>query len=461
MTLLALGINHQTAPVSLRERVAFADDRLPSALAALRALPSIREAALLSTCNRTEIYAVADDEGHALGDWLARHHDDASELHAYLYWHYDANAVRHLFRVATGLESMVLGEPQILGQVKDAYAFARDAHTLKTPLERLFQNTFAVAKRVRSDTRIGANPVSVAFTAVRLAERVFADLAEACVLLIGAGETIELAARHLTEAKVRRLIVANRTLDNAQTLATRFGGYAIALCDLGKHLAEADVVIASTASREPVLLREQVAAAIAARRRKPMFLVDIAVPRDIEPSVADLEDVYLYTIDDLRQVIDENLRSRREAAREAEAMIELSVEHFMRAAPHQRAGHHARTSVAERLLARIGEAQRDLVECRHRPAIHHAVRTDAEIQQDGLLQPLVHDPTADAIRFGDARRARFERIEHALDRRAQRGCDLAFGQGGPTLPGIVDQGLELMHGSSGDWMAGVRVRSGL
>jgi len=331
MALIALGLNHLTAPVALRERIAFPPEATAPALAELAAVPGVREAAILSTCNRTELYCNVESGAEAApAAWLNRHRELTSgRVDEFLYRHHDADAVRHLFRVATGLESMVLGEPQILGQVKDAYAFARDAHTLKTPLERLFQNTFAVAKRVRSDTRIGANPVSVAFTAVRLAERVFADLAEACVLLIGAGETIELAARHLTEAKVRRLIVANRTLDNAQTLATRFGGYAIALCDLGKHLAEADVVIASTASREPVLLREQVAAAITARRRKPMFLVDIAVPRDIEPSVADLEDVYLYTIDDLRQVIDENLRSRREAAREAEAMIELSVEHFM------------------------------------------------------------------------------------------------------------------------------------
>ncbi|MGH8172456.1 MAG: glutamyl-tRNA reductase, partial [Rhodanobacteraceae bacterium] len=288
-------------------------------------------AAILSTCNRTELYCTVDSGNESVpGTWLQRHHQLTGErLDEFLYRHADADAVRHLFRVATGLESMVLGEPQILGQVKDAYALARDAQTLRAPLERLFQNTFAVAKRVRSDTRIGANPVSVAFTAVRLAERVFADLRQACVLLIGAGETIELAARHLTEARVRSLIVANRTLENAQALASRFGGYAISLADLPKHLAEADIVISSTASREPVLDRATVAAAITARKRKPMFLVDIAVPRDIEPAVASIEDVFLYTIDDLRQVIDENLRGRREAARDAEAMIELSVEHFM------------------------------------------------------------------------------------------------------------------------------------
>ena len=331
MALIALGLNHQTAPVALRERVAFPGDAAVPALMTLSAQPGVREAAILSTCNRTELYCSVENGAEDIPrSWLHRHHDLAeTHIDEFLYRHHDADAVRHLFRVATGLESMVLGEPQILGQVKDAYAIARDARTLKAPMERLFQSTFAVAKRVRADTRIGANTVSVAVTAVRLAERVFADLSQACVLLIGAGDTIELAARHLKEANVRQLIVANRTLENAQALATRFGGYAIALADLPRHLADADIVISSTASREPVLRRADVEAAIASRKRRPMFLVDIAVPRDIEPTVADIEDVYLYTIDDLRGIVEENLRSRREAAIEAEAMIELSVEHFM------------------------------------------------------------------------------------------------------------------------------------
>jgi glutamyl-tRNA reductase len=224
---------------------------------------------------------------------------------------------------------MVLGEPQILGQVKDAYQIAREAQALKAPMDRLLQHTFAVAKRVRTDTRIGAHTVSVAFTAVRLAEQVFADLKQACVLLIGAGDTIELAARHLADKQVRRLIVANRTLENAQELAGRYGGYAIALHDLQQHLAEADIVIASTASRQPVLTRTMVEQAIAARRRRPMFLVDIAVPRDIEPAVGELSDVFLYGIDDLRHVIDDNRRSREAAAREADAIIDLQVERYM------------------------------------------------------------------------------------------------------------------------------------
>ncbi|HET9032397.1 MAG TPA: glutamyl-tRNA reductase [Dokdonella sp.] len=331
MALITLGLNHLCAPVALRERAAFTADVTGDALADLVAQPGVREAVILSTCNRTELYCNVDPGAESSPrSWLHRHrqlHD--TNIEEFLYRHHEADAVRHLFRVATGLESMILGEPQILGQVKDAYTLARNAHTLHAPLERLFQNTFSVAKRVRTGTRIGASTVSVAFTAVRLAERVFTDLAEACVLLIGAGETIELTARHLTEAKVRRLIVANRTLDNAQALASRFGGYAITLNDLEKHLAEADIVISSTASREPVLNKATVSRAISARRRRPMFLVDIAVPRDIEADVAELKDVFLYTIDDLREVIDENLRSRQQAAREAEAMIELSVEHFM------------------------------------------------------------------------------------------------------------------------------------
>jgi glutamyl-tRNA reductase len=243
---------------------------------------------------------------------------------------------------------------------------------------------------VRSDTRIGASTVSVAFTAVRLAERVFADLADACVLLIGAGETIELAARHLTEARVRRLIVANRTFANAHALAGRFGGYAIELSDLDRHLPEADIVISSTAAREPVLSREMVAAAITARRRRPMFLVDIAVPRDIEPAVGKLDDVFLYTIDDLREVIDENLRSRQHAAREAEAMIELSVEHFMgwwRALD-------LRNPVAG--LRRGAEADRDDVLARARALLARGKSADEALEYlaHALTNKLLHAPSA-------------------------------------------------------------------
>lgn len=331
MPLLALGLNHQTAPVSLREKLAIGPAALPEALRTLTAQPGVVEAALLSTCNRTEVYCQIDAGAeHLPARWLAEFGQlRLDQLEAYLYRHEDAAAVRHLFRVATGLDSMVLGEPQILGQVKEAWQAARGQGAIKTPLDRLFQQTFAVAKRARTDTHIGAHPVSIAFAAVRLAQRVFSALDQATVLLIGAGDTVELAARHLADHKVKRLLVANRTLEHAQTLASRFGGMALPLDDLGRHLADADIVLSATASRDPILGRDMVAAALRQRRRRPMFLLDLAVPRDIEPTTATLEDVFLYTVDDLEQVIDESRRSRREAAEQAEAIIELQVEHYL------------------------------------------------------------------------------------------------------------------------------------
>ena len=331
MPLLALGLNHQTAPLTLRERVALDAGQLPAALDGLGAVAGVAEAALLSTCNRTEIYAqVEDGQEGAVADWLAQYHGLApSTLSDYLYLHRDDEAVRHLFRVATGLDSLVLGEPQILGQVKDAWQAARGQHRLRTPLDRLFQQSFQVAKRVRTDTRIGAHPVSVAYAAVRLARQVFSELDRATVLLVGAGDTIELAARHLVDARAKRLLVANRTLEHAQALASRHGGYALPLSELPRHLPEADIVITATASRDPVLRRDVVQAALKARRHRPVFMLDLAVPRDIEASVASLSDVYLYTVDDLEQVIEENRASRREAAEQAQAIIDLQVEHYM------------------------------------------------------------------------------------------------------------------------------------
>jgi glutamyl-tRNA reductase len=363
MPLIALGLNHQTAPVALRERVAFDAAALPAALAALRAQPGVEEAALVSTCNRTEIYAdVAEGAEDVPVRWLAASQGLEQEaLSSYLYRHSDGDAVRHLFRVATGLDSMVLGEPQILGQGKEAWQAARSAGSLGKPLDRLFQQSFAVAKRVRTDTRIGAHPVSVAYAAVRLARQVFARLDQACVLLVGAGDTIELAARHLADAKVQRLLVANRTLEHAQQLAARHGGVALPLSELHRHLAEADIVISATASRLPVISREAVQAALSARRHRPMFLLDLAVPRDIAPDVAKLEDVYLYTVDDLEQAIEGNRASRREAAQHADAIIELQCEHYLawwRAQGRQDALRQRRAdgeAARDRALAKAGQ----------------------------------------------------------------------------------------------------------
>lgn len=409
MSLCVLGINHQTAPVSLRERVAFSADSVPAALASLRALPQITEVALLSTCNRTELYAVTSDEGRALGDWLAMHPhglDDAGpgpdqSLHAYLYCHAGPEAVRHLFRVATGLDSLVLGEPQILGQVKEAWATARAAGCLGGQLDRLFQHAFSTAKRARTDTRIGTNPVSVASAAVRLAQESFARLDESTVLLIGAGETIEIAARHLVQAKAKRLLVANRTLAHAQELATRHGGVALPLSELDRHLGEADIVLSATASREPILHKPQVAAALATRKHRPMLLLDLAVPRDIAADVAGLRDVFLYTVDDLERAIEDNRRSRREAAIEAEAIVDLQVSRFV-----ETFAASTRTESLKRLRAH-GETARAEVLAKARQQLAAGEHPDEVLDflAHTLTNRLLHAPTIalrEAALRGDA-----------------------------------------------------------
>ncbi|UNK43307.1 glutamyl-tRNA reductase [Luteimonas sp. S4-F44] len=395
MSLYALGINHQTAPVALRERVAFSGDALQTALAELKSLPQVREVALLSTCNRTELYAVADDDGSALAHWLAAHPDQdggtgGGSLDAYLYRHRDDDAVRHLFRVATGLDSLVLGEPQILGQVKQAWATARSAGTLGGELDRVFQHAFVTAKRARSETRIGNSPVSVASLAVRLAQESFARPSDSAVLLIGAGETIELAARHLAQAKVKRLLVANRTYAHAQELAARHGGIALPLDEIDRHLFLADIVFSATASREPVLTRPQVAAALSARKHRPMLLMDLAVPRDIAPDVAELRDVFLYTVDDLERTLDDNRRSRREAASDAEAIIDLQVSRYgeTRAAS-------ARLAPVKRLRAH-GDAIRSesLTRARQQLAAGQSAEAVLELLAHTLTNRLLHLPTA-------------------------------------------------------------------
>lgn len=331
MPLLVTGINHETAPVAVRERLAFSEQEAKALLPRLTGEAGLEEALLLDTCNRSELYAIGEERAlrDALGILCTQTGMPREQLEPYLYRHEEDAAVRHVFRVASGLDSLILGEPQILGQVKQAWHRARTAGTLGPILDRLLQHAFAVAKRVRSDTAIGRHPVSIAFAAVRLAERLFTDLAQATVLLIGAGEMIELAARHLNERRIPRLIVANRTLSHAQEIATRHGGYAITLEELPVHLAEADVVIASTASPQPIVDRRMAEEALARRQRRPMFILDIAVPRDIDPAVGELPDVYLYTIDDLRLAIADNLASRREAAAQAELIVDLQVRHFL------------------------------------------------------------------------------------------------------------------------------------
>lgn len=331
MAILTLGINHTTAPVAIRERLTFPTDRLKEALRDLVRKVNVQEAAILSTCNRTELYCGADTaNSQPLIDWLASHHGLAKESFTpYLYSHTDSDTIRHMFRVACGLDSLILGEAQILGQIKQAYQSASEAGTLGKHLGKLFQYTFAAAKKVRTDTAIGSSPVSVAFAAVRLAQRIFDNLDQQTALLIGAGETIELTARHLHEQGIGEMIIANRTYDKAHALAAQFNGFAISLAELPRHLARVDILVSSTASQLPILGKGSVESALKTRRHKPMLLVDLAVPRDIEPEVEQLADVYLYTIDDLHNVIEEGFKSRREAAHQAEEIIDCEVEHFL------------------------------------------------------------------------------------------------------------------------------------
>ena len=330
MTFLAVGINYNTAPVSIRERLSFPTDHLESSLKDLWQLKDINEAAILSTCNRTELYCTASSANQQiLIDWVAQSKQiQAADFAPYLYCHTDRSVYRHIFRVACGLDSMILGEPQILGQMKTAYQAACDAGTVGKRLGKLFQHTFTAAKKVRTDTAIGSSPVSVAFAAVQLAQQIFDKLSQQTALLIGAGETIELAARHLAQQGVGRIIIANRTYDKAHALAMQFNGYAITLAELPNHLAEADIVISSTASQLPILGKGSVESALKKRKHKPMFMVDLAVPRDIETEVEQLRDVYLYTVDDLQHTIDQNMNSRRLAAEQAEEIIDTQVDYF-------------------------------------------------------------------------------------------------------------------------------------
>jgi glutamyl-tRNA reductase len=324
MAILAYGLNFRTAPIDLRERIAFPADALVRALKDLtRALPSVGEAAILSTCNRTELYCATElTDQTPLVDWLADYRNvTVQEIRDAGYTHWDQDAARHLMRVASGLDSQVMGEPQIFGQVKDAYDHARSAGTLGPELNLLSQVTLNVAKRVRTDTDIGRNPVSVAYAAVSLAQQIFTDLGQNKALLLGAGDTIELVAAHLKQAGIGGLAIANRTLSHAEELAQRVGARAMQLTDVASELKGFDIVIASTGSPLPVLGKGAVEAAIHTRKHRPIFMVDIAVPRDIEPEVGTLRDVYLYSIDDLTEIIEANMRDRQRAAESAETLI--------------------------------------------------------------------------------------------------------------------------------------------
>ena len=352
MNLIALGVNHTTADVELREKLSFSPEQAQRALQDLRAMPGVKEAALLSTCNRTELYCVAEGSSLDFAAWLAQHRQmSVSELRRVIYQHSGEQALEHMMRVAGGLDSLVLGEPQILGQMRDAYARAHEAGLLNGDLARVFQDIFSVAKRIRTETGIGANPVSVAYAAVSFARHIFADLQQSRALLIGAGEMIQLVARHLHEQQVKSITIANRTQANAQRLASGVGGLGIGLEELPVALEKADILISCTASPLPILGKGMVERALKQRRHRPMFMVDIAVPRDIESEVGALNDVYLYTVDHLQEAIQENVRARQDAARDAAELIREALLQYQRS---QREQH------AVDLLKDYRQAQRDV-----------------------------------------------------------------------------------------------------
>lgn len=329
MSLFVLGINHRTAPVALREQVAFDGPALPAALQELLCVEGVDEALVVSTCNRTELVLVGTDAGvDRARQWLIESRKVDPDACRCLFRLKEHDAIEHVFLLASGLDSMVVGEPQILGQVKQAYRQAAEINSVGTLLNRLFQRAFSVAKQVRTDTDIGASAVSVAFAAVRLCQNVFSSLERRTALLVGAGDTVELATRHLHAKGLGKMIIANRSIGRARSLASEFGAYAIGLDEIPKHLAEADIVFTSTASPTPILTRSMVEDALKKRKRQPMFIVDVAVPRDVAGDVAELDDVFLYTVDDLQSVIRENLKSRHEAAAQAREIVLAETARF-------------------------------------------------------------------------------------------------------------------------------------
>ena len=409
MALVLVGINQNTANIEMREKVAFPPEVVESALAEIYALPPIREVVIVSTCNRTEIYLdfVEGDSEAPAGDtlaqnrqlldrqgqvvaWLSKFHDlEASELEQCSYSYASEDVVRHLMKVSCGLDSMVLGEPQILGQIKSAYAVSKDQQVVEQSLGRAFEEAFSIAKQVRTDTAIGENPVSVAYAAVTLAERIFSDLPSLSVLLIGAGRTIELVVKHLVEKGVNQIVVANRTLDNALEIANRFDAHGVLLCDIPEQLIKADIVVSSTNSQLPLLGKGAVERALKQRKHKPMLLVDLAVPRDIEAEVSEIADAYLYSIDDISDVIEDGVKSRADAAAQAESIIECGVESYRKALRSLNAISTLRALRDKADAIREGELERALKALEKGESAEAVVSSLAR----SLTQKLVHSPS--------------------------------------------------------------------
>ncbi|WP_023639646.1 glutamyl-tRNA reductase [Dickeya zeae] len=418
MTLLALGINHKTAPVSLRERVAFSPDRQGQALHSLLQQPLVQGGVLLSTCNRTELYLSVeeqDNQHEQLIAWLCDYHQlNPDDIRKNLYWHEGNAAVSHLMRVASGLDSLVLGEPQILGQVKKAFADSQRERSLSGDLERMFQKSFTVAKRVRTETDIGASAVSVAFAACTLARQIFESLADVNVLLVGAGETIELVSRHLREHRVKRMVIANRTRERAQALAEEVGAEVITLAELDAHLPQADIVISSTASTLPIIGKGMMERTMKTRRNQPMLMVDIAVPRDIEPEVGRLPNIYLYSVDDLQAIIQHNLAQRKAAAIQAESIVQQECSEFMAWLRAQSAVDTIRDYRSQ------ADSLREEMTTKALAAIQNGGDVEAIVQEltHRLTNRLIHAPTRSlqqAARDGDVERLQILRDSLGLN----------------------------------------------
>ena len=421
MAVWALGLNHNTAPLDLRGRFAFALDTIAPALKGLRE-QHLRhpEAAILSTCNRTEVYCASEQVqvDHTLG-WLAQAGQvpvDALRQHTYTLQ--GDQTARHAFRVASGLDSMVLGEPQILGQLKDAVRAAEDAGALGSTLSQLFQRSFAVAKQVRSSTEIGAHSISMAAAAVRLAGNLFEDLGRTRVLFVGAGEMIELAATHFAARQPLSIAIANRTLERGEKLASRFGAQVMRLADLPERLHEFDIVVSCTASQLPILGLGAVERTLKKRRHRPMFMVDLAVPRDIEPEVAQLDDVYLYTVDDLAQVVQTGQASRQAAVAQAEVIIDAGVQSFMHWLD-QRDPARGVVPLIRQLNAQADEWRAlELARARKRLARGEDVEAVLQALSRGLTQKMLHGAMAE-LRSADP--AHREQTSHAIERLFLRG----------------------------------------
>ena len=391
MALLSLGINHLTAPVDIREKVAFVPEQMSHALQELQSIPAINESVIVSTCNRTEIYCDASSDcRETITQWLTTHHGITDDgLSPYIYQHSDQEVARHLFRVASGLDSMVLGEPQILGQLKDSYDQARGDNAVNSVLDRLFQHSFSVAKRVRTDTEIGSNPVSVAFAAVSLSKQIFGRLNQLHALLIGAGETIELVSRHLQSQQIGSITIANRSVERAMLLADQIGAEAVQINAVPEQLVRADIVISSTASQLPILGKGATESALKQRKHRPIFMVDLAVPRDIEPEVGGLQDIYLYTVDDLKTVVDENLRGRELAADAAQEIVDLEVIIFEQWLKTHQSADHIRQLRDSAELIKQQALEKALAQLKQDPDPAQALQRLA----NEITNKLMHKPT--------------------------------------------------------------------